>query len=603
MWALDFAFIRDNSYWTAQLAAGLVAITLLAGGLLNQARKDEIALWLMGAQSERNWAKSFTTLFDALFGERHFTWRCFLTSTVVSLAAVLLIWLAMGGTGALGLRIRAELSLGVLLPMALAVNVLADYVSLLETRWLLGRLHRWRAWPVQLAVLALDAVLTGAIIWLAIAAYLASPLHGGEVESFAEILGVFSIFSVLFYSTFLTSAWTWAYILSTWLMRLLAALRLGEWLDLERQPIRVLACVLGLVTFTGALALAAPLRADEEGISAADRALCTLFKGRVCLDVAELTPTEQAQLDFILLACEGGVTRECLDRANDIWEVDGAQAARLFRAACDGGNPTACNNLGALHARGIGIRANPREAARLYRRGCDRGDPLACTNLGFLRERGFGGPADVQEAAQLYRWGCDAGDAGGCTNLGALHVEGIGMKADPKEGARLFRQGCDGGHALGCTNLGYLHERGIGMEADPQEAARLYRLGCDAGDAGGCTNLGALHVEGIGMKADATEGARLFRQGCDGGEALGCTNLGYLQERGIGMEADPQQAARLYRQGCDGGDARGCTNLGYLHDEGIGMDPDPAAAARLYRQGCELGDEYACDRADALAAE
>ena len=40
----------------------------------------------------------------------------------------------MGQAGAIGLRIRAELSLGALLAIALAVNVVADYVSLLETR-------------------------------------------------------------------------------------------------------------------------------------------------------------------------------------------------------------------------------------------------------------------------------------------------------------------------------------------------------------------------------------------------------------------------------------------------------------------------------------
>lgn len=40
----------------------------------------------------------------------------------------------------------------------------------------------------------------------------------------------------------------------------------------------------------------------------ADRALCKLFGGRVCLDVAELTPVEQVQLDFITLGCNGGVT-------------------------------------------------------------------------------------------------------------------------------------------------------------------------------------------------------------------------------------------------------------------------------------------------------
>ncbi len=256
----------------------------------------------MGAQSERNRAMGFTALFDAVFGARHFSWRCFARSAFASLVAVAFIWLLMGQAGAIGLRIRAELSLGALLAIALAVNVVADYVSLLETRLLLGRLHRWHGWPLQLAVLALDLVISALIIWLAIAAYLASPLHRGEVESFAEILGVFSIFSVFFYSTFLTSVWTWAYILSTWLMRLIRRLELDVWLDVERQPIRVLAGVLGLVTFTGALALAAPLRADEEGLSAADRALCSLFKGRVCLDVAELTPAEQAQLDFILLS-------------------------------------------------------------------------------------------------------------------------------------------------------------------------------------------------------------------------------------------------------------------------------------------------------------
>ena len=189
---------------------------------------------------------------------------------------------------------------------------------------------------------------------------------------------MFSIFSVLFYSPFLTSVWTWAYILSTWLMRLVTALRLTAWLDLERQPIRVLAGVLGLVTFSASLALALPLRPDDQSLSVADRALCSLFKGRVCLDVAELTAAEQAQLDFLLLACEGGVTRRCIERGVDAWEVDGAQAARLWRAACAGGNARGCTSLGYLHHRGIGIDADPAAAARLYQEGCELGDEDAC---------------------------------------------------------------------------------------------------------------------------------------------------------------------------------------------------------------------------------
>ena len=138
MWALDFAmvdaFVQANRDRAAGLAAGLAALTLLGGGLSSRARKDEIALWLMGAQSERNWAMGFTALFDAVFGARHFSLGCLLRSAVTSLVAVALIWLLMGQAGAIGLRLRAELSLGALLAIALAVNVVADYVSLLETR-------------------------------------------------------------------------------------------------------------------------------------------------------------------------------------------------------------------------------------------------------------------------------------------------------------------------------------------------------------------------------------------------------------------------------------------------------------------------------------
>ena len=89
-------FLETNWGWAAGLAASMLGLTLLARSMLNPARKDEIALWLMGAQSEENWSRSFTSLFDAVFGERHLSWRCFLRSTVASLIAVVLIWLLMG---------------------------------------------------------------------------------------------------------------------------------------------------------------------------------------------------------------------------------------------------------------------------------------------------------------------------------------------------------------------------------------------------------------------------------------------------------------------------------------------------------------------------
>ncbi|MEM9012377.1 MAG: tetratricopeptide repeat protein [Pseudomonadota bacterium] len=484
------AFFQANWGWAAGIAASMFGLTLFAGRLLHPTSRDEIALWLMGAQTEEGWSRSFISLFDAVFGERHLSWKCFVRSAIASLIAVAVIWLLMGRLGAIGPRLQAELSLGAVLALALIVNVAADYLSLLETRWLLGQMHRFRSWPVQALVLIGDLLLSGAIIWLAIYAYVSSPLYTGEGESFAEILGVFSIFSVLFYSTFLTSVWTWAYILSTWVMRTVARLRIARLLDVEGKPVAILGLILGSVVFLGSFGASLALQRDADGLTAADRTLCSVFKGPVCLHVAELTAEEQAQFDLILLACEGSMTRECVDQGLDRgfgdWEIRPTIAGRLFGVACESGNARGCTALGHLHVGGIGLQPNASEAARLYARGCDGGDARGCTSLGYLHAEGIGMNPDPAEAARFFARGCDGDDARGCTNLGVLHEEGIGMDPDPAEAARLYARGCAGGNALGCINLGLLHERGIGADPDLAEAGRLYRLGCEMGEADAC---------------------------------------------------------------------------------------------------------------------
>lgn len=374
-----FSYLSANWFWATGLALSMFGLTAFAA-LLNPERKEEIALWLMGAQTEDGWSKGFIVLFDGVFGNRHLSPKCFLRSIVASLIAVVVIWLLMGNAEMFAVRTQGELDIGTLLLVGLAINVLADYVSLLETRWLLGHMPRKTIW--QIGVLIVDFLISAAIIWVAIFLYLRSPLHQGEVETFAEILGVFSVFSVFFYSTFLTSVWTWAYIASTWVMRLASRLRLAFWLDVANKPIRVLffllSLCLGAVTFIGALVLGSLFSADNDGIRIADRALCSVFKGQVCLDVANLTPTEQRQWEFITLACVGGVTRQCADRAFELWKVDAGTASRLWKAACDGGDAGGCYNLGVIHQRGIGMEPDPQEAARLYRQGCDGGDAQGC---------------------------------------------------------------------------------------------------------------------------------------------------------------------------------------------------------------------------------
>ena len=588
--------IRANWSWAAGLSAALLGLTALAAKLLAPARKESLALWLMGAQGEESWSRSFCALFDAVFGDRHFSWRCFWRSTVASLAAVALIWTLMGGAGLIGLRLETDLSLGRLLLYALAVNVVADYISLLETRWLLGRLHRWRGWQQALALVA-DLFVTAAIIWAAIR-LLAGPILGLEPESFAEVLGVFSVLSVLFYSTFLTSVWSWAYVAAIGVLRLFTRAGLATWLDVENKPVTMLGYVLAALVFVGGQAVAIPLRAGEDGLTRFDRALCEAFPGEVCLRVAGLTPLEQVKLDLITRACEGGVTEECLKRGLDLFKVTQAEAVRLWAAACAGGHAMICSNLGVFHERGIGMEADPDEATRLYARSCEGGHAPGCTNLGLLLTKGGGIDPDHAEAARLYALGCEGGDALGCFNLGVRYQRGVGVDVDPAEAARLYARACEGGYAGACTNLGLLKGRGIGVEQEPAEAARLYARGCEGGDALGCSNLGVLHEEGINVDADLAEAARLYARACEEGNARGCAQLGSLR---IADGQDFAAAARLFEKACSARDWAACGALGVLFESGQGVKRNLGRAHRLYRQACDEGIGNACAYLDHLS--
>lgn len=407
-----WGFVAANWDTAAGIAVSMFALTMAAGVLIRPEHKETIALWLMGAGTERTWAQSFVSLFDNLFGGRHLSPKCMARSSIASLMAVVAIWLLLGEFGALPLRVQAELSVGGFLLAVLAVNIVADYVSLLETRLLLGWLTPGRPVWMQTGVLAVDLLLTTAIIWVALLAYLNSPLHEGEVESFAEILGVFSIFSVLFYSTFLTSVWTWSYILSSWILRLLHHARLGAWLHVERRPITILAGILSGTVFLGALAAGPFFQKGEDGITAVERTLCSVFKGRVCLDVAKLTVTEQWALDYILLACAGGLTEECVRRG--VASVQPDQAAQLFRAACSGDDARSCYILGIFHEIGLGVTKDYTEVVRLFDRACTTGYSTSCIKLGVLYLSGTGLAPDPHEAARYFGKACDAGIASAC---------------------------------------------------------------------------------------------------------------------------------------------------------------------------------------------
>jgi len=370
-------------------------------------------------------------------------------------------------------------------------------------------------------VLLADLILSGAIIFAAIWLFIRSSLYQGDVTSFAEVLGAFSIFSVFFYSTFLTSIWTWGYILSTWFMRLFTATPLARWVD-PKNADKWLVFVGSAVVLVAALGVAVPLQKGSDGVSAADRMLCSAFPGVVCNRVAELTADEKAKLGFIMQACAGGVTEQCLQRGFNAYEVDNSQAVRLWAAACQGG------------------------------------DVISCTSLGSMLQYGLGVERDVERAVTLYRQGCSGGIAVGCTSLGAMYQQGLGVQRNAVRAVELYGQGCKGRNAKGCSNLGVMYSKGLGVERDVERAVTLYRQGCKGRNAVGCTNLGEMYRLGLGVGPDAARAVVLYRQGCEGGSASGCYNTGVVHEIGSGIAIDMTVAVEFYTKACELGHDKGC---------------------------------------------
>ena len=106
---------------------------------LSQESKDTLTLWLWG-EYESTWSHHVCNLFDAVFGSQHLSLRCFFRSSLASVLAVLLLDVLFAEIlGVMGDRALGDLALWQAIVFGSAINVIPDYISLFETRWLLRR--------------------------------------------------------------------------------------------------------------------------------------------------------------------------------------------------------------------------------------------------------------------------------------------------------------------------------------------------------------------------------------------------------------------------------------------------------------------------------
>ena len=273
------------------VVVGLVSLFEQGGDAMTKESQALVRGWLVREDRKSrvsNWPDSFKSLFDAVFTNRHFSWTCFLRSVLASAIIVVTLLLGMVAFGVMSFYEIAELTptgsvvLSVIAAVAFIVllNSVVDYVSLYQTRWLIGKMAMTGRTAVHVGLLALDAVLTAAIFVYSVssAQLLAMAVQGFDLTMGNLLRAAFydvprfvymwvmegsePVLWVVLSSTFFTSVWIWLYALAGVAMRGTLSLFRGvdvmrNLFNVEERPIHALGVMLAVLT-TGAFLIGAP---------------------------------------------------------------------------------------------------------------------------------------------------------------------------------------------------------------------------------------------------------------------------------------------------------------------------------------------------------
>lgn len=220
-----------------------------------------------------NWPRAFAGVFDRIFGERHLTWICFFRSAIASaacyfiIAAVMLSLIELDPAGQ-STQTKADIFYVLLVAfvlVGLTVNTLADYISLMETRYLINKMIKRPSKTFIVLALIADAVFTTAIyaisltlvvfVLLDVANYIIDDIAHSTLGIDRNIVdfvlfgqkfeGFFLVLIITFATTLFTSVWVWLCLLGWGFVRnaarfqtLLQALQFA--LPIKTSPMRAI---------------------------------------------------------------------------------------------------------------------------------------------------------------------------------------------------------------------------------------------------------------------------------------------------------------------------------------------------------------------------
>jgi len=263
------------------LGAGVVLFGAVWGffkgveSILTDDTKFEMAVWLVGVkvgQKVKPWPDTFAKVFDRVFGTKHLSWKCFWRSCLASygMVAVVILWESVQPRTYRSSESLLEIASGTAY-YSFFGNVVPDFVSLLETRYVLGRMVPERRTWMLIGWVMIDLLITTGMALLVAHVILSSwwvdnnPLKWSWTPKafWSHFTDYHQVNSAITFTVpaFFTSVWLWLYAGSGFLLKAARRFDIGfDWFnrkfDIEKKPlssIGFVAAVLVVVCYSSAV--------------------------------------------------------------------------------------------------------------------------------------------------------------------------------------------------------------------------------------------------------------------------------------------------------------------------------------------------------------
>lgn len=278
------------------LAVGgfFLGLSFKADDLISEKAGEDLSEYLRSSKPHKTiktvnlWPKIFIELFDKVFGEKHFSFKCFFRSAIASILAfcicLAVMFVLIQNSLAEGQSVRLfefknsitsnalkyYATIGFLVLSSVTfLNVVVDFLSLLETRYIIGRIEQTESAIMQLGWVVFDFFATGLIYFLYLVTLLIIffpervSLNSDLFERTYDFLvgaqylnSVLDFYKAAFWTTFFTSLWVWLYFLAQMLTRFVAPLSktvnfLRYLLPINSYPLRAVCTVMAIIACVG----------------------------------------------------------------------------------------------------------------------------------------------------------------------------------------------------------------------------------------------------------------------------------------------------------------------------------------------------------------